>query len=640
MLNRYAIYMLLLLFLVANSAAICYDSDNGINSPGFTWVDSEGGLRIASFDSCTAPWDNRLFESLCVDNENAIKSFLCPEGTHCVEKVVSRDEILSMCPPGNVCLQDFITDTKKLGYCEINEDLVPVCLDEDAGSHEFITQGAIYKLEDGAYHYGGRHDSCLDENTLKEATCGEDVVIGCPINTHCITSQVVTTEKNIVLEIGYCGFEREDSDFDTIPDSSESQNCLETSRGNPVNFEYVYDSKTSLAYYGCSCEQQINQGASSPSVSILKNDGEYDIFTKIDCSSLQCDSANGDLSCPDNSPGHCCDNELNCGELFKDCGTYAGCNSCDTGCSSIKKGNSGLDLLLVPVGYKKKGNFLQAIFTMTWLERSLAEAKNVYETPPFEETNIWRLDEFNYLPDFQKDLNEGDLDASSAIDHVGEVGKLGKEFQHFCGDVIDFVIFLPKEDGRSYGSGSSIVVYNHVNSLFNSYRNHIVHELGHAVCHLSDEYKEGEGTEQSVEGYESSDSYGTLNCDFLAEICDLGENSEKIYETCRPIKDDEDCITDSGANRCLCYWHPKNKNHDRFLDNWIGRGFIEKDFSDAGCVKGCYYEGERYFRPSGPGENDNSMMKSNYIVGPGENGRSSWNDIGYEACKQSVDKYV
>jgi hypothetical protein len=132
--------------------------------------------------------------------------------------------------------------------------------------------------------------------------------------------------------------------------------------------------------------------------------------------------------------------------------------------------------------------------------------------------------------------------------------------------------------------------------------NAITHEMGHMLCGLMDEYTfEDFGGFPSWWAYHHVRTYNE-NCDASPEQKILGTSVD--YE---------------------CKWYDGHP--------------------EAGCFPGCNYNNE-YYRPiNGYGKDgetipmDPSMMGTRVWVGPGEFGGSSFNQIGYDVCKERLSRY-
>ncbi len=474
------------------------------------------------------------------------------------------------------------------------------CKETDGGRYDFGKKGVVTEIKEGN-EPKILEDTCNTEGTLNEWYCykkkAELDIVPCPSGTECVPGA------------GRCA--AVDTDADGIPDLDD--NCIDTSLGDLVDLREGTNS------FGCSCEQ----GAE---LVMQVDDLQGHV---IECSKIK------DLSsyfpwnhCPDDTPGHCCDSIKNVNEFSVDCG--GSCSSCESICTIIQDGGD-LDILFVPIGYiSSKEDFPNNFHA--WVDRAAKEAEEIVSTPPFNEghVKVTRLDQFLINSEIERKIMNDDLIEFSILNLITKTLKLD-EFRNLCPSV-DEIIFMVQSsgpisvkerllEGRSGKNFHFIVRYN---SPFAA----ILHEFGHSFCGLDDEVDYGIGIAETYirNPLKERDS---INCDFSPEICTINENNE--FECQKyfggEIAEEEELI---------CKWHPDHSNHENYKSLWLSHS---GDFPDAGCVKGCM-GGKLAYRS----ENDFLFSMMNYeeefvVPEPGLNGKGTWNQIGYEKCKELVEQY-
>lgn len=326
---------------------------------------------------------------------------------------------------------------------------------------------------------------------------------------------------------------------------------------------------------GCSCEQGAEE------VNIFEGDG----YVSTSCEELRNAQWNELCAITQGMAGHCCNSIKDSDEFLLDCGGRD-CGACAGLCNKIIQGGD-LDFLFVPISYSSTtGPDLNNLDD--WEQRAQVEANKLVSTPPFDggQISIWRLDLFGYDQDFQDKVAENDI---GLLDLWNIVLFKEKEYKRLCPS-IDQISFLPSTYERSGAAnlGDSNIVYKEPDDV-----NVITHETGHSFCGLDDEYLEDIGGFQNFRNtmYEQ----GSINCD----------------DSPRDV-----VIDTNGTTELRCKW-------------W-------DELPDAGCIPGCMYS-QDWYRPKSDFED--SMMNSNYQVGPADFGKGTWNLVGYKRCKELVEQY-
>lgn len=555
--------------------------DNGKNfhQKGYVEYYRDGKLRQLP-DKCCSSCDkpDMLYEEYCDGTEPKLEIISCSE-------VFNEQCFKDRCYPlgsgeeGDPC--EFQEDCKSDLICYNGQcmDSVDVpCLESEEISRNVFIKGYTKGVLNGKFQQ--LEDTCCDNcetpETIYEWYCEDNKP---------------KVDKIPCENFGaYCANDKcayLDFDSDGIPDSIEPETCQDSKPLSKVDKRNVIQGNSN-PFYGCSCEQS----AEKVEVLMYNYEPEY-----ISCS-------NFDLirfpDCPDGLPSSCCNGVYDDFEFLIDCGYSYGstCGRCEGYCTKVHDGGD-LDILFVPVGYSgSPSEHLENNFN-DWVERIDTEMFKVLSTPPFDQGHItfWTFNVFGINKELRQAILTGE-DISTFY--------LPDEYDRMCPVYIDKVVFTTVNSGKSYAldklGGKYMLVRDRPIDV-----NTITHELGHAVCGLADEYIDGD-LEDKVYDVEP-------NCD-SNPVPVLDDEGDPVILSNVPIKKDMlGNILYQDIPKLKCKW--------------------EDEFPDAGCIPGCGYREDKY-RPANP---PFSMMYSNYIVGPGDNGMSSWNIVSFTTCQEELDKY-
>jgi predicted small metal-binding protein len=538
--------------------------------------------------------------------------------------------------PGCVCYD---------GKCSIPLKDDPACYDK---------KGEFKENEDcgDPCPYSGLKTGCeTDENKVSE---GFDTLMYRTVpETNGICREDACIERGCDITYEYrkeCDETTKDIDGDGIPDFREPEDCRGTVMTDPVDQVYstVLDGKIDInPYYGCSC----TQGAAN----VRSLDGEW-----LNCEEVRKTLFSTEL-CDDGTPAYCCNGILDFKyaigrqiyEILPDCGGK--CKPCDSQCMKLVDApNSRLNILIIPISYSATeddnmdGNYNR------WVKDARTEAKKLATTPPFCQSigvpelklglspgeiksktkcanddlvpeivtgdpdefeplvNIWRLDIFGLSPALENLVNEK-LE-KPVISKEGLFNVITKDdfdnYQAFCGEKMDIIV-VRSSIGCNKGLGPDKLT---LLCQTGDDQNVITHELGHSLCGLSDEY-----------------TYDFLKIDPFE--LNLFDEWDIIYLKNHPEIDISGYKQVSSRGEKLnCDTAPQIGLDGKAKCKWQS----DTSLPDSGCEKGCTFED--WYRPSLP--DDDSMMKGNTLIGPGDSGIGSWTYIDYATCKDKVDSYI
>ena len=444
----------------------CYDNSHDFGNKGISYITDENNKIIVQEEDYCLNHPNKI---LGENSPNELIKPYCetPESYRLKQSTIDcRKDFNKGCIKG-ACV-DIVS-------CTINKDAflpyAPSSITVNYGngqSRKFID----YCFNDAIEHY--YCDGLFPMKQTKES---------CPVGLACSN--------------GRCGVV--DSDGDGVMDRKD--NCDDTMMGDSVN------------EIGCSCYQQ--------KIKLVENRYVNFGFEKKDCEDLE----TKEIPCGKNS--HCCNGIFDGPdlELLPDCGLE--CDPCDTQCVEVVSGGD-YSLLLVPIDYTSSQQNSRLNNKNDWKFRAGRDALYISTTPPFCESadfetvlespagksfidetkcdgnlidnenypsfgsidifegkefnpivSIYRLDVFGIAPD-------PSLQYTMGLDNFEEyVIKKIPEYTSFCSGV-DHVSFLIPSEGTGFatnvGTGFNYVYGNEPE------RNIIVHELGHSLCGLEDEY--------------------------------------------------------------------------------------------------------------------------------------------------------